>query len=114
VKDGDPRNWRLGSSIAASLSANQMGAAFGEADWSRIQPSRSVSILKAWRAALGASEHKGSGHRCTGVYATLVTALLFGSVFAFTWRAAQNTELDHEHCWSCGQRNQHKLWCPNR
>jgi len=22
--------------------------------------------------------------------------------------------VDHELCWSCGQRNQHKLWCPNR
>jgi len=49
-----------------------------------------------------------------GVYATLIAALLFGSVFAFTWRAVQNTESDHELCWSCEQRNQHKLWCPNR
>jgi hypothetical protein len=24
------------------------------------------------------------------------------------------TAVDHELCWSCGQRNQHKLWCPNR
>jgi hypothetical protein len=21
---------------------------------------------------------------------------------------------DREVCWSCGMRNQHKLWCPNR
>jgi hypothetical protein len=21
---------------------------------------------------------------------------------------------DHELCWSCGQRNNHKMWCPNR
>jgi hypothetical protein len=21
---------------------------------------------------------------------------------------------EHEVCWSCGQRERHKLWCPNR
>jgi len=49
-----------------------------------------------------------------GVYASFVAALLFGSVFAVGWRATQNNEAGHEYCWSCGQRNQHKLWCPNR
>ena len=48
------------------------------------------------------------------VYGALIAALLFGSVFAFSWRPAQNADPDPEHCWSCGQRNQHKLWCPNR
>jgi len=48
------------------------------------------------------------------VYAIFLGALLVGSVFAFSWRPIEDTGFDTAVCWSCGQRNQHKLWCPNR
>lgn len=49
----------------------------------------------------------------TGVYATVIAAFVLGSVFALGWRS-NSQRSDHELCWSCRQRNQHKLWCPNR
>jgi hypothetical protein len=28
--------------------------------------------------------------------------------------SANGARVDNDLCWSCGQRGQHKLWCPNR
>jgi hypothetical protein len=92
---------------------------FKSSDFAVVPAPAPLKLLEQ-PAEAGKPSHDGlrnTNRRVTvelGVYATLIAALLFGSVFAVSWRTDQNTGLDHEYCWSCGQRNQHKLWCPNR
>jgi hypothetical protein len=33
---------------------------------------------------------------------------------AMRWMWSLPPAVENELCWSCGQRGQHKLWCPNR
>jgi hypothetical protein len=35
-------------------------------------------------------------------------------MMAIRWQTSLGPTGDSELCWSCGQRGQHKLWCPNR
>jgi hypothetical protein len=46
--------------------------------------------------------------------ATFITIVLLccAAIGAGLLRPATSSE--SELCWSCEQRNQHKLWCPNR
>jgi hypothetical protein len=45
--------------------------------------------------------------------AVLGAAVAISILFVLN-RGRLTSGADHEVCWSCGQRNQHKLWCPNR
>jgi hypothetical protein len=44
----------------------------------------------------------------------LLAAAAFLLVGGIRWVSSIPTVIDCDLCWSCGQRGQHKLWCPNR
>jgi hypothetical protein len=46
------------------------------------------------------------------VFETVVSALVAGAFVA--WGMITDPKSDGALCWSCGLRDQHKLWCPNR
>jgi hypothetical protein len=46
------------------------------------------------------------------VFATVISALVAGAVVA--WGMIADPKSDSALCWSCGLRDHHKLWCPNR
>jgi hypothetical protein len=44
----------------------------------------------------------------------LIVAALAALLALLAWRPAAGSAGGPELCWSCGIRDDHKLWCPNR
>lgn len=44
----------------------------------------------------------------------LVTAFVLAGVVALGLQLLPDSRVEAELCWSCGARDGHKLWCPNR
>ena len=53
----------------------------------------------------------GRGEPMVGPIVALTVFIVALALMRFLLRPAES---DPAVCWACGQRGQHKLWCPNR